>query len=752
MSEAGRPSEDTRAPGSNPSFNEKVVFLAALSLQAVEREAFIQGACPGEAERSRIRTLLNRHAESSTEGLRAKVEHADSAPASDARRSDELVDVELPYQIGDFELRNEVGRGGMGVVYLARDLVLERDVAVKVLGPRYGSSAKFLASFKQEAVLASQLQHPSIVPVFRFGDHKGMPFIVTPYIEGKTLRERFNEEQSSSHSSPRVRSWRREVADVIATIAEALDRAHAASIVHRDVKPSNIIIDETGRPHLLDVGISIRAGGDEVFSPVANMGSTSYASPEQLDGLAIDSLSDVFSLGVVLYESLTGRRPFDGIDRTVASQRNVASIVRRVDRSIPVDLDVICQKAMAIEKPDRYQSAAHMAADLRAWLADRPILARPDPLPRRVRRWGERHRAAVLAGVAAVITLLTSVAVFWIMQDPRPRLLLDGVPDSARITIQSLAVPLGAPYGEVTIVGERSRPEVGWYRILVVDEDGAQAEYSRWLGLETTTVILVSLVSEPVATEDMVRFDPLQDPPHPDIADLPGTTSPLTQPFWIDRHEVSNADYEAFVLDASTSVEPPTYWGGLRCPEHFRQLPVVGITWAEARAYAEWAGKRLPTVAEWLHVASGTEGRRYTTRAVGVSAADLGVRFVASGSFRALGLITYQPATIESAWAQYQDNARAVDDPGHGIPDRTPEGMINMYGNVREWTDSLPFHEAPEAKVRLLTGFCWEMPGTEPPSMFVVPEQAVDHRVITTGFRCARSERPTLSLAIEEAP
>ena len=208
--------------------------------------------------------------------------------------------------------------------------------------------------------------------------------------------------------------------------ADALGTMHQLGIVHRDIKPSNLMLvereDGSELTKLLDFGISIRAGGDEVFSPVANMGSTSYASPEQLDGLAIDSLSDVFSLGVVLYESLTGRRPFDGIDRTVASQRNVASIVRRVDRSIPVDLDVICQKAMASEKPDRYQSAAHMAADLRAWLADRPILARPDPLPRRVRRWVERHRAAVLAGVAAVITLLTSVAVFWIMQDPRGHL------------------------------------------------------------------------------------------------------------------------------------------------------------------------------------------------------------------------------------------------------------------------------------------------------------------------------------------
>ncbi|MEO1278435.1 MAG: serine/threonine-protein kinase, partial [Planctomycetota bacterium] len=511
------------APGGDSApFNEKAVFVAALALKPAEQEAFLQGACPGDAERTRVRTLLERHAEASTEGLRTKAEQADMGVRGDSGQDQVIAEFELPCRIGDFELRREIGRGGMGVVYLARDLTLERDVAVKMLEPRYGASAKFLASFKQEAVLASQLRHPAIVPVFRFGDHKGTPFIVTPYIEGETLRERLCVFEASPRSASDARAWRREVAGVLATIAEALDRAHAEGIVHRDVKPSNIIIDGAGRPHLLDFGISMRAGDGESLLPTAQMGSSAYASPEQLAGGPIDGLSDVYSLGIVLFECLTTMRPFDHADRSADPKHPVAPHARRIDRTIPVDLDVICHNAMELTRDDRYQSAAHIAADLRAWLADRPILARPDPMPRRVRRWVGRQRPAVLSGTAAAVTLAATAIGFWIAQDPRPRLILKGVPEDARIVAQPLTVPLGSPGGEWSEIAARTRMEPGWYRILVASTDGTQAEFSRWLAPDTTTRLLIRPVDQLVAVDGMIRIDPAIDPPHPSSINFPG--------------------------------------------------------------------------------------------------------------------------------------------------------------------------------------------------------------------------------------
>lgn len=744
------PRGESDGSGETGCFNEKAVFVAALALEGDEREAFLHGACPREADRVRVRKLLERHAEASTQGLRAKAEQADGASDADPGDDGAAEEFALPHRIGDFELRREVGRGGMGVVYLARDLTLDRDVAIKMLEPRFGATSKFLAAFKQEAVLASQLRHPAIVPVFRFGDHEGRPFIVTPYIEGETLRERLRTTSESPVSAPDTRAWRREVARVVATIAEALDRAHAEGIVHRDVKPSNIIIDSAGRPHLLDFGISMRAGDGQSLLPVAQMGSSAYASPEQTDGGPIDGLSDVFSLGVVLFESLTGQRPFHQADRAADAKRALAPHAphaRRVDRSIPVDLDVICQKAMATARDDRYQSAAHVAADLRAWLADRPILARPDPMPRRVGRWVGRHRALVFSSTAAIVALVASAIGFWIAQDPRPRLSLEGVPEDARIVIQPLAVPLGSPDGEPFEVGERTRLDPGWYRIVVIGGDGAQAEFSRWLAPESTTRLAVRPVARSKAIEGMVRFDPAEHPPHPTSVSFPGAS--LAEPFWIDRREVSNAQYEAFVLDPATDVPPPPHWNGPRCPEHWRDLPVVGITWAEARAYAEWAGKRLPTIAEWLHAASGSEGRRYTTTEPVGSAADLGVIFVGDAPGSRV-LPSVQSATIPESWMAYQEHVRPVHDPGGGFADRTPEGLLNMYGNVREWTDSVPFHEDGLAPARMIMGFCWQMRGREPVSMAVTREQPIEFRIIGTGLRCARSE-PTPSDTLTEA-
>jgi formylglycine-generating enzyme required for sulfatase activity len=228
---------------------------------------------------------------------------------------------------------------------------------------------------------------------------------------------------------------------------------------------------------------------------------------------------------------------------------------------------------------------------------------------------------------------------------------------------------------------------------------------------------------------------------HPSNAALAPFAQDLVEPFWLDRTEVSNAQYEAFLLDPRTSASPPAHWGGPTCPPAWRDLPVVGIAWEDALAYAEWAGKRLPTFAEWLYAALGPAGRSYPPDVPVADPADLGVQFVAVSMGERAALPSFAPAEGANARAQYASGVRPVGDPGRGVADRTPEGVINLYGNVREWTQSLPIQHDADRGGRLVLGLCWRMPADSSASLLAAEERPVQSRIIGIGFRCARSDR-----------
>ncbi len=722
----------TRVP-----FDEKAVFLAALSMAEADREPFLQGACPGEVERARMRTLLSRHAETTSQ-LLSPGPHASPIPEGEG----EGEDIELPFRLGDFELRREIGRGGMGVVYLARDLTLRRDVAVKILDARYARSPRFLASFKQEAIHASQLQHPAIVPVYLFGSSKGIRYIVTPYIDGRTLRQHLDDAARARPKGSAARQWHQEVASTLAMVAEALEQAHVAGIVHRDVKPSNIMIDGSGKPHLLDFGIAMRSGDETSLLAVSQMGSSAYASPEQRHGGQVDGRSDVYSLGVVLFEALAGRLPFESgaSGNQGSNSKREAPSLRRLDQAIPRDLDVICQMALAESSTDRYQSAGHLAADLRAWLNDRPILARPEPAWRRLRRRYQRHRVAAVALLAACVAVVITGTVLVMVNDPRPSVIIVGVDPDVRVFVQPLSEPFATPMGASSGVGRRFRVEEGLYRVTVIDSSGAYAEFSRWLGANTTTRLTPRLRAGDADAQTMVLFDPVQFPVDPSIRDgYAQIASTLTEPFLLDRYEVSNAQYEAFVQDPTTDAPPPPIWGGPSCPPQWRDWPVVGITWGEAQAYAEWCGKRLPTAPEWLYAARGPKGRRYSTAESAPDPSSLGVTFLVIPGYEEIRTAAYRPAGSDEARTMYQAGARAVHDTSTLSPDLTPEGVANLFGNVREWTGSRPLDEDALAPERLVLGHCWETPISGGDDLTAMPEQPMDARIVGIGFRCARS-------------
>ncbi len=316
-------------------------------------------------------------------------------------------------RVGRYVVVGELGRGGMGVVARAYDPTLRRWVAIKMVADPAALGDRARERFLREGRAAAKLRHPAIVSVHEVGDHRGAPFLVMDLVEGGTLEDACEQRWSG-----------RRVAGVVRDVAGALAHAHAAGIVHRDVKPGNVLLDADGRPHLTDFGLAVDLEERKRLTLSGQLvGTPLYASPEQAKGErgAAGPLSDVYSLGAVMYHVLVGRPPFDaptllGVLGKVVSEEPAPP--REVRVAIHADLETITLKCMEKEPARRYADAAALAADLTRFLDGEPIEARP--LNRRVRawRWARRHRAlavgAVFAGAAlAGLAVAGAIGVTW---------------------------------------------------------------------------------------------------------------------------------------------------------------------------------------------------------------------------------------------------------------------------------------------------------------------------------------------------
>ncbi len=332
-------------------------------------------------------------------------------------------------QLGDYRLIRELGRGGMGVVYLAQQVTLDRQVAVKVLPFASIIEEKYIERFKNEAKAAAQLEHPNIVPVYSVGFDQGMHYYAMRYIEGASLDQIIASRRKSMQSQEPTPWSKVELAGILqqfAEVAEALYRAHTYGVVHRDIKPSNLLRDNHNKLWLADFGLARFQTDRELTRTGEMVGTMRYMSPEQATGKneLVDHRTDIYSLGVTLYETLTLQPAVPGSEgaqllRKIESESPIRP--RKLCPGLPADVQTLIEKAISKYRDDRYASAAAMAEDLRRASRGYPILANPPSVWLIAGRWLEK-RMAMLAVAAAVLILATvglSIGLVLINQERR---------------------------------------------------------------------------------------------------------------------------------------------------------------------------------------------------------------------------------------------------------------------------------------------------------------------------------------------
>jgi len=402
------------------------LLQAVLERTPEERDAFLRNACGADEDLEReVRSLLTAQQQAGSFLESPAIEAAARALAQQQKNDNERKPDDSPIgrTISHYRVIGKLGAGGMGVVYEAEDIRLNRRVALKFLPENLAHDPTALQRFKREAYAASSLNHASICTIYEVEEQDGQPVIVMELLEGESLKERIRKGPVSTD----------ELLDLGIQTSDALAAAHAKGIIHRDIKPANIFVASSGRVKILDFGLAKAVPGhrpeiepDEESLTVEGVipGTTAYMSPEQIRGEEIDARSDLFSLGVVLYEAATGKRPFVGKNRVLmmnAILNDKPATPSRVNEELPTGVDAIIVKALAKDREQRYQHASEMRADLQAMKREtdsaRVITsAKPAPATGSAKRW-----KAIAPAAAVAILALFIAAYFYFQGAPRRR-------------------------------------------------------------------------------------------------------------------------------------------------------------------------------------------------------------------------------------------------------------------------------------------------------------------------------------------
>ena len=603
--------------------------------------------------------------------------------------------------LGDkYHVLCRVGGGGMAQVLLARHRLHGGLFAVKILADHLAQDPNIVARFKQEATTAASLSgHPNIVPIFDIGEGHGLHYLVMQFVCGEDLSSYLRREGKLSPSA---------AAGVIAQAAEALSWAEARHVVHRDLKPANMHLDAAGRVKILDFGISkITDVADGLTRPGEALGTPFYMSPEQIRGEGCDIRSDLYSLGVVFFELLTARRPFENESATAIQIAHLSTpppSVLSYDPSLPPMCDQIIQRLLRKNREERYSSAQALLDDLHAnGASSGPSSLRPQVDASIAEKINEPPTPGGCVSETRVGVAAPAPAVSRASSTPAPARVtataaVEEEPAAAhsnlvRIGIASAAVLVLALVALLFVLRSNKKPAAE-----TATAASAKTKLAQELQDTHGTMLLVPAGSFVYGSN---------------TPDSPTPQQTVTLPaFYVDATEVSNEEYRRFAtatgrpVPASVQTAPPNE-------------PVAMVSSLDAAAYAAWAGKRLPTEQEWEKAARGTDGRPFP-------------------------------------WgtAPWTDNVPDHLQPVDAFPDRrSPSGAYNMAGNVWEWTSST-YSPVPEELADMeknlhktnishvwprIKGGSFSPNGSRGFSVYLRRGFPLDQQSPIIGFRCVKS-------------
>ena len=593
--------------------------------------------------------------------------------------------------LGDYILEKRIASGGMGVVYRGRDIRLNRIVAIKLLNSNLSDTEDARNRMVHEARVAAKLQHEGIVQVYDVVDTDTNVAIISQFVKGGTVDDEIQ-------SRPSLYCLQKDVV-LVKGVAEALLHAHEAGVVHRDVKPSNILIDyASGKPKLTDFGIAKLLTQTDVLHTSAGSGTCFYMSPEQTleDSEQISPVSDIFSLGIVFYELMTGHKPFDGPTRDVIVSRirkGECQSPRALNPKIPRDLELVCMKMLEVEPRFRYQTCQELVADLDRYLQGAPVHATTPSMSRRVRSFVVTRRQFLMrTGMLAAGLTGGGYAAVRVL-DKRSFLKVRSVSPATRIEVFQW-IPQEYRFGLVSEGRGRFhsvRLGRGMYRITLRYLAGVR-EFDRMLEGNADSVELYSRPPDR-AVANMVEVElpsgfPVGYPVSKDFL----TKVRYVKPFRIDPTEVSCGAYHEFLQAKGKPLLP--IWGDRLDPQ-WEALPVTQVSFTDASEYAEWVGKRLPTLSEWLLAACGPNGEPYPWGEVNpfeggdlVEGGDLGhnagVPFPEYGNWGQVDQRAQTNLSRADGASFFEENAWPV---GRSSSD-VRLGVKNLKGNVSEWTST----------------------------------------------------------------
>ncbi len=501
-------------------------------------------------------------------------------------------------KVGRYEIIRLLGRGGMASVYLANDPNTKRQVAVKILPRELTLNTQFRARFQQEAEFIAKLEHPSIVPIYDFGEHDEQPYIVMQYMAGGSLADKLDK-----GSLPLG-----DIHPIMERLAAGMDEAHRKGIIHRDLKPGNILFDLNGLAYIADFGIAKLGEAGAGLTGSGIIGTPAYMSPEQARGKeTLDGRSDVYSLGVILFEMLTGKLPFEAdtpMGMAVAHINDPVPDVLSLNRSLPPACRAIIQRALAKERTARYASAGELAAAL-AGVRPGAVRAAPSTrtlsgLPGPRRRW--LFWVVTAGGLLALLFVLVRANLG--SSDPTPTPDINATPNALIAANPPSATEFRTKAPEATTRITQTPTQTRTPApTLTLSPTSLPNPFVDARGVK---MALIPAGSFQMGSEN---GDTDEVPVHTVFLDV----------FYIDQYEVTNLQFAAFLNNQGNRSEGGANWlDTIESDVHIQQNdevwqvdggfanhPVMEVSWFGAQAFCEWRTARLPTEAEWEKAARG---------------------------------------------------------------------------------------------------------------------------------------------------